>query len=148
MIYAPYSKLKIYISLIQRNGRYMIQSIDAISICYSLKRRDEGSLFDLTLKRESGRWTLTGSTGGGCICSDSEAINRVIDENIVATLIEKLSTISVPPLVLQDNSIEEGFEVLTITKGIFQSRFSWDENAPGEYEKLQKIGKKLQSWIR
>lgn len=149
MIYAPYSKTEdLYFFGNGKKNIVMTISMNAIKITYSLKRRDEGTLFDLTLKKESGSWILSGTKSTGCICSDDEVVNLKIKESAVVTLFEELSRINVAPLVLHNNSIEEGFEVVTITNGIFHSRFSWDERVPSDYEKLQKIGRVLQGWLK
>lgn len=118
-----------------------------IVVKYSLKRNEAGTLYDIVLRQSDGKWKLTGSVGGTCVCSDDTFFENEISEERVALLFEELRTTSVPALISHEHIVEEGFEEISIENGIFQSRFLWDENFPYEYATLQKIGKMLQGWV-
>lgn len=121
---------------------------DKITLTYSLKRNSEGVVFDVCLKKKAGNWMLTGVLGGGCICSDTRSFEIEMDESTVESLFTQLSNTQVSPLIYHNHHLEEGFEELSIKNGVFCSHFVWDEDAPKEYEKLQKIGRMIQGWIK
>lgn len=125
----------------------MKHCLDRVKLHYILKRTAEGTLFDIKLQQRNGEWILSGSIGGGCICSDIEAVDVIIVEAKVICLLSKIEAMLLSPLIIHNHLLEEGVEELLITNGIFQSRFTWDENAPQAYEALQKIGRELQSWV-
>lgn len=121
---------------------------DKVALHYVLKRYTEGTLYDVTLKRTGNEWVLSGSVGGGCVCSDSEAFRLVVPSENVTDILMELTEIEVSPLVLHDHPLEVGFEELSILNGLFSSSFIWNEDAPCGFQKLQRVGNTLRSWIR
>lgn len=110
-----------------------------IVVNYTLKRYAEGTLFDITLKYIDTAWKLTGTIGGGCICSDTENVEKVIPEDKVSEFFSNLRKTSIPALISQNCELETGFEELTIRNGVFCTTCVWDENYPNEYASLQKL---------